>query len=63
MKLKVFKRENKKAEVYRREGKIPGVLYGVDVEATNIYAEKKIFLDFYKKYESGLFDLELKIKF
>lgn len=60
MKLKVFKREGKRAEAYRKEGRIPGILYGPNLESINIYALEKEFLDFYENYESGLFDVEIE---
>lgn len=63
MKLKVFERENnKKAESYRKEGKIPGVIYGYEIKSTPVYALEKDFLNFYENYESGLFDLEFENK-
>jgi len=56
--LKVFPREkNKKAESYRNEGYIPGVIYGPNLDSTPIIAYKKDFLKFYENYESGLFEV------
>ena len=56
--LKVFPREkNKKAESYRKEGYIPGVIYGPNLDSTPIIAQKKDFLKFYENYESGLFEV------
>ena len=61
--LKVFSREkDKKAESYRREGYIPGVIYGPNLESTPIIAQKKDFLKFYENYESGLFEVYLNEK-
>jgi len=61
--LKIFLREkNKKAESYRNEGFIPGIIYGPNLESTPIIAEKKDFLRFYENYESGLFEVYLEEK-
>jgi len=53
--LTLFKRDqNKKADAYRKEGKIPGVIYGPEISSTPVYAEKKDFLKFFKEYQAGL---------
>lgn len=42
--IEIKEREkNKKAEIYRKEGLIPGVLYGPGLESTPIFIEKKEF--------------------
>jgi large subunit ribosomal protein L25 len=61
--MKVFIREkNKKAEAYRKEGKIPGILYGPEIEATPIYALTKEISQFVTEHEGGLFEVELENK-
>jgi len=43
--IEIKKREkNKKAEYYRKEGLIPGILYGPDIEPTPVFIDKKEFL-------------------
>lgn len=43
--IKVQKRENnKKAENYRKEGYIPGVIYGPEIESQPVFISKKEFL-------------------
>jgi len=59
--LKVFLREkNKKAEIYRGEGKVPGVIYGSNIESLPIYTDVKEFLSLLKEHEGGLFEIELE---
>lgn len=52
---------NKKADSYRKEGKIPGVIYGPDVTNLPIYVIENEFSKFYKKYKGGFFDFELNL--
>lgn len=53
------KREkNKKAEEYRKEGYIPGVIYGPNIESTIVYIDKKDFLKNFKTLHIR-FDFEL----
>jgi large subunit ribosomal protein L25 len=45
MVLEVKKRDNKiKADIYRKNNLIPGVIYGPEIDSTCVYLEKKIFL-------------------
>jgi large subunit ribosomal protein L25 len=61
--LKIFLRgKNKRAESYRKEGKIPGVIYGPNIESLPIYAEAKEFLSLVKELEGGLFEVEFEGK-
>jgi len=61
--MKVFLREkNKKAEAYRKEGKVPGILYGPEIESTPIYALSKEIYKLVKEQEGGLFEVELEDK-
>ena len=40
--MKIFLRDlKKKAESYRKENKIPGVIYGPEIEAQPIYVDEK----------------------
>jgi large subunit ribosomal protein L25 len=60
--VEIKKREkNKKAEYYRKEGLIPGILYGPDIESTPIFIDKKEFLkNFSHIYQRFDFVLEGK---
>ncbi len=61
--MKIYLRDpNKKAENYRKEGKIPGVLYGPNLESQPIYAEEKEFYKLYQKHETGFFEFEFETK-
>jgi large subunit ribosomal protein L25 len=61
--MKVFLREkNKKSEAYRKEGKIPGILYGPEIESTPIYALAKEISKLVEEHEGGLFEVELEDK-
>jgi len=61
--LEVFLRsKNKKAESYRREGKIPGVIYGPNIESFPIYAFEKEFYSLLKQHEGGLFEVKYEEK-
>jgi ribosomal protein L25 (general stress protein Ctc) len=61
--MKIFLRDkNKKAENYRKEGKIPGVIYGPNIESLPIYTEAKEFLSLVKEHEGGLFEVEFEGK-
>lgn len=62
MKLIIYKRENEKPENYRKEGKIPGVIYGPEINSTSVYSLEKEFINFYQNYTSGLFDIEFEGK-
>jgi len=56
--LKIYKRDpNKKADHYRKENKIPGVIYGPQISSLSIYADKNEFEEIYEKYESGLIEI------
>jgi large subunit ribosomal protein L25 len=60
--IEIKKREkNKKAEYYRKEGLIPGILYGPDIESLPIFIDKKEFLkNFSHIYQRFDFVLEGK---
>ncbi len=59
--MKIYLRDqNTKAEVYRKEGKMPGVLYGPNLESKPIYAEEKEFYKTYKEHETGFFEFEFE---
>ncbi|GIW67450.1 MAG: 50S ribosomal protein L25 [Candidatus Parcubacteria bacterium] len=61
--LKIFSREkNKKAEDFRKEGKIPGVIYGPNIESQTIYALVKDLYSLYKEHEGGLFEIDYEGK-
>ncbi len=63
--LKVAKREifGKKVKQLRREGILPGNVYGKDIDSTPVQVEKKEFLPVYKQVgETGLIDLDLNGK-
>jgi len=61
--LKLKKRDlNKKVNNYRKEGFIPGVVYGPEIGSLPVLIERKNFEDFYKNYESGLFEFSLEDK-
>ncbi|GBD34680.1 50S ribosomal protein L25 [bacterium HR35] len=53
---------NKKADSYRKEGFVPGIVYGPEIGSLPVLIEKKAFEDFYKRYESGLFEFSLENK-
>ncbi len=54
--LKVFQRKEK-AEKIRKESKIPGVIYGTNINSMPIYADKKELNKFINDYEAGLFEV------
>lgn len=58
-----FKRreKNKKAEYYRKEGYIPGIMYGPDIENNLIYIEKTEFIKNLKSHHMR-FDFEFEGK-
>jgi large subunit ribosomal protein L25 len=61
--MRVFLREkNKKAEAYRKEGQILGILYGPEIESTPIYALAKEISKLVEEHEGGLFEIELEDK-
>ncbi len=61
--MKLFKRDqNKKAESYRKENKIPGVIYGPDLESTPVYADEKSINQILQEHEFGLFEFEFENK-
>jgi large subunit ribosomal protein L25 len=61
--LKVFLRDkNKKSESYRKEGKLPGVIYGPNINSTPIYTEIKEFISFLKEHEGNLIDINFENK-
>ena len=53
---------NKKGDSYRKEGFVPGIVYGPGIGSLPVLIEKKVFEDFYKRYESGLFEFSLENK-
>jgi len=55
MLLKVFLRDKigKKVKALRREGKIPAVLYGPEIEPKNLFVEKKELQELLKKVGEG----------
>jgi large subunit ribosomal protein L25 len=59
LELKVFKRNNQKVEKLRKEGKVPGVMYGPKLNSISIYADYKEFNKFLDEYEAGLFKVLL----
>jgi large subunit ribosomal protein L25 len=59
--MKFFIRDTKKkADFYRKEGKIPGVIYGPQMESKAIYAEAKDFYKFLKAHKTGQAEIELE---
>lgn len=58
--MKLFLRDlNKKADFYRKDKKIPGIVYGSEINPIAVFVDKNEFEKFYQNYESGLFDFDL----
>ncbi len=57
--LKIFKRSEKSPNKLRKEGILPGVIYGqvLPEKSLAVWTSLKDFFQFYKNYESGLFDV------
>lgn len=60
--LTIFQRGKEKSEKLRKNGLIPGVIYGPNLSTLGenslaIYASSKEFMQFYKNYESGLIEI------
>lgn len=57
--MKIFLRKlKKKLKEYRRENKVPGVIYGPDFESKPIYADAKELSKFIQEHESGQTEIE-----
>ncbi len=54
--IKIYLREEK-ANKIRREGKVPGVIYGPNIGSQKIYADDKDIKTLYKEHEGGLFEI------
>jgi large subunit ribosomal protein L25 len=61
LKLNIYQRKEK-AEKVRKENKIPGVIYGPNIESTPIFAERKELNKFVDEYEAGLFEINFEGK-
>jgi large subunit ribosomal protein L25 len=56
--LQIFLRDkNKKPDFYRKEDKIPGVIYGPKIQSLPIYADFKQFFSLMREHEGGLLDI------
>lgn len=59
--IKVYLRTDK-ANKIRNQGKIPGILYGPQINSQKIYCEEKDIEDLYKQHEGGLFEFDFENK-
>ena len=59
--MRIYLREEK-AEKIRKEGKVPGVIYGPNVQSQKIYADEKEIYNLYKDHERGLFEIDFEEK-
>ena len=57
--IKIYLREEK-ANKIRREGKVPGVIYGPNIKSQKIYAEEKEIENLYKEHEVSLFEFDFE---
>lgn len=57
--LKVYPRKEKKAKEIRKEKKIPGILYGREIENQPIFVEEKEFLKIFSQHPTGFWEIEL----
>ena len=59
--IKLFLREEK-AEKIRKEGKVPGVIYGPNINSQKIYVDEKEIENLHKEHEGGLFEFDFEGK-
>lgn len=59
--IKIYFRQEKAGKI-RKEGKVPGILYGPNIGNKTIYALEKDINDLYKNHEGGIFEFEFENK-